>query len=73
MLDTSHDGWEALIVSEDDEQYKVVHLELHEIQNNIPARQVEILCQPDKPASMQLLLLLYKKIVKLRHLDYLYY
>ena len=72
---SSYDGWKTLIVPEDEDQYKVVHLELHEVQNNVPARQVEALGQPDKLASMpvQLLLLLCKKLVKLRHLDYFYY
>ena len=53
----------------------MVHFELYGVQNNIQARQVEILGQLDKPASMlvQLLLLLCKKIVKLRQLDYLDY
>ena len=74
-LATSRNGWKTLIVPEDDEQYKVVHFELHGVQNNIQARQVEILGQPDKPAliPVQLLLFLCKKIVKLRHLDHLYY
>ena len=38
-------------------------------------RQIEILGQPDQPTIMpvQLLLLLCKKIVKLRYLDYLDY
>ena len=65
-LATSRNGWKTLIVPEDDEQYKVVHFELHGVQNNIQARQVEILGQPDKPAliPVQLLLFLCKKIVK---------
>ena len=49
-LATSHNGWKTLIVPEGDEQYKVVDFELHGVQNNIQARQVEILGQPDKPA-----------------------
>ena len=39
-LATSYNGWKTLIVPEGDEQYKVVHFELHGVQNNIQARQV---------------------------------
>ena len=41
-----------------DEQCKIVHFELDRLQNNIQARQVEILGQPDKPASIPIQLVL---------------
>ena len=63
------------VVSKVDEQCKVVYFELHGVQNNMQTRQIEILGQPDQPATIpvKLLLLLCKKIVKLRYLDYLDY
>ena len=61
---TSHDGCKTLIVFEVDELCKIVHFELDRVQNNIRARQVEILGQPDKPVTLpvQLLLCFAKRV-----------
>ena len=40
------------MVFEVDEWYKVVHFELHGVQNNIRTRQIEVLGQPDEPATI---------------------